>query len=74
VTAIEINTNAYKFKWNEKIDKIKNVEIKNANEPSNVFSLYILVFPYLTPINAAKESEIHIINNDDIMIEISLKK
>jgi len=54
--------------------KIIIVDNKKANEPSKVLPLYSFVFPYLTPIRAAKESEILIINNEDIITEISLKR
>ena len=68
---IEININAYKFRLTEKILRIIIVDNKKANEPSKVLPLYIFVFPYLIPIRAAKESEMLIINKEDMIIEIS---
>ena len=68
---MEINTKAYKFRLIAKILRIIIVDTKKANDPSKVLPLYNFVFPYLTPIRAAKESEILIINNEDIITEIS---
>ena len=57
-----------------KIYKIIKVDKKNEKEPSNDLFAYIFVFPYLTPINAATESEILITSRDAIIRFISSKK
>ena len=56
-----------------KIYKIIKVDKKNEKEPSSDLFPYIFVFPYLTPINAATESEILITRRDAIIRFISSK-
>ena len=50
------------------------VETKKEKDPSNDLFPQIFVLPYLTPINAAKESEILIIKSEDMIIFMSSKK